>query len=96
MNGTSEMEWIDSYARVDEMVSRVAAIREGCGKDFSKGIDFHVRVHKTMAKIIINEVAPFGPLFVEEPVLVERFEYFREFKDFSMIPVATGERMYSR
>ncbi|MDR1880440.1 MAG: galactonate dehydratase, partial [Tannerellaceae bacterium] len=49
MNGTEELEWIDSFGKIDEVVERVSGIREACGKEFGIGIDFHGRVHKTMA-----------------------------------------------
>jgi galactonate dehydratase len=34
MNGTHEVEWIGSSARITEAVERAAAIREACGPDF--------------------------------------------------------------
>lgn len=96
MNGTEEMEWIDSFSRVDEAVQRVVSVREACGPDFGIGIDFHGRVHKTMAKVIMKELEPLRPMFVEEPVLAENGEYFRDLGDRFSIPIATGERHYTR
>lgn len=96
MNGTEELEWIDSHAKVDHAVERVASVREACGSDFGIGIDFHGRVHKTMAKVIMRELEPFRPLFIEEPVLAENGEYFKDLAGRSSIPIATGERHYTR
>lgn len=96
MNGTSEMEWIDTHQKIDEVVERIGTIREACGNDFGIGVDFHGRVHKTMARIIIKEIEQFKPMFVEEPVLPENFEYFQQLAEQTTIPLATGERMYSR
>jgi galactonate dehydratase len=96
MNGTEELEWIDSFAKVDEVAARVAGIRETCGKDFGIGIDFHGRVHKTMAKILMKELEPFRLLFVEEPVLAENGEYFKMLSELVSTPIATGERHYTR
>ena len=96
MNGTPELEWIDSFSRVEQAVRRAESIREACGPDFGIGIDFHGRVHKTMAKILMKELEPIRPLFVEEPVLAENGEYFKDLADRFSIPIATGERHYTR
>ncbi|MFC0522887.1 galactonate dehydratase [Pontibacillus salicampi] len=96
MNGTEEMNYIDSYRKVDEAVQRVAAIREAVGDDFGIGIDFHGRVHKGMAKILVKELEPYRPMFIEEPVLTENLEAFKEIARYTTTPIATGERNYTR
>ncbi|GGD84452.1 galactonate dehydratase [Paenibacillus nasutitermitis] len=96
MNGTSDMEWIDSYDKVEEAVARIAAIRDAVGYKLGVGIDFHGRVHKGMAKILVKELEPFKPMFIEEPVLPENNEALAEIARYSTIPIATGERMYTR
>ena len=96
MNGTEEMAFIDSYRKVDEAVARMVAIREAVGYEIGVGVDFHGRVHKTMANILIKELEPFRPMFIEEPVLPENNEALEEIKRVSRIPIATGERMYTR
>ncbi len=96
MNATDEMNWIDSYSKIDAAVERLAAIREKIGYGIDVGIDFHGRVHKTMARILIKELEPYKPLFVEEPVLSENNEALKELRTHTTIPIATGERMYTR
>lgn len=96
MNGTEEMAWIDSYEKIDEAVARVQAIRDALGLKMDIGVDFHGRVHKAMAKILIRELEPFKLMFVEEPVLAEHDELFVELKRSTSIPLATGERHYTR
>lgn len=96
MNATDEMNWIDSYAKIDAAVARLAAIREEIGYDIDVGIDFHGRVHKTMARILIKELEPYKPLFVEEPVLPENNEALKELRMHTAIPIAAGERMFTR
>lgn len=96
MNASAEMEYIDTFGRVEEVVARVAAVREAVGKDVGIGIDFHGRIHKAMAKVIARELEPFHPMFIEEPVLPEHNEALREIAAHTTIPIATGERMYSR
>ena len=96
MNATEELQYVDSYAKVDEAVSRIAAIREAVGNDFGVGIDFHGRVHKPMAKVLAKELEPYRPMFIEEPVLPENNEDLREIANHVSIPIATGERMFSK
>ncbi len=96
MNATEELQYIDSYKKVDETIERVAAIRETAGQDMGIGIDFHGRVHKPMAKILMKELEPYRPMFIEEPVLPENNEALHEIAKYAQIPIATGERMYSR
>lgn len=96
MNATEELQIIDSFSKVENVLERVAIIRENLGKDFGIGIDFHGRVHKPMAKILAKELEQYHPMFIEEPVLPENNEALREIARHTTIPIATGERMYSR
>lgn len=96
MNGTEELQYIDSYAKVDALLERVDAIRKTVGKDFGIGVDFHGRVHKPMAKILMKELERYRLMFIEEPVLDENLEALKELSRHTSTPIATGERMYSR
>ncbi|HET6871826.1 MAG TPA: galactonate dehydratase [Sporolactobacillaceae bacterium] len=96
MNATEELQYVDSHEKVDQVLERVAAIRESVGNYVGIGIDFHGRVHKPMAKILAKELEQFRPMFIEEPVLAENNEALREIANLTAIPIATGERMFSR
>lgn len=96
MNATEELQMIDNYEKIDQVLERVAAIREKCGKYFGIAVDFHGRVHKPMAKILAKKLEEFDPMFIEEPVLCEHMENFKEIAASCNIPIATGERLYSR
>ncbi|GGJ08674.1 galactonate dehydratase [Alicyclobacillus cellulosilyticus] len=96
MNATEEMHYIDSFAKVEAVLARVAAVRDAVGKDFGIAVDFHGRVHKAMAKVLAKELDPFHLMFIEEPVLPEHSEALREVARHTATPIATGERMFSR
>jgi galactonate dehydratase len=96
MNASEEMHYVDSHGKVDDIVARVAAVREACGKDFGIAVDFHGRIHKPMAKAIAKELEQFHLMFIEEPVLPENNEALREIACHTTTPIATGERMFSR
>jgi galactonate dehydratase len=96
MNATEELQIVDSYDKIDAAVARIAAVRSAVGDSIGIGIDFHGRVHKPMAKILAKELEAFRPMFIEEPVLPENNEALREIANHVSIPIATGERMFSR
>ncbi|NMB12920.1 MAG: galactonate dehydratase [Firmicutes bacterium] len=96
MNASEEMHYVDSYEKVDAVVRRVAAVREVGGPGFGIGIDFHGRVTKTMARMLAKELEHLHPMFIEEPVLPENNEALREIAQITSIPIATGERMFTR
>lgn len=96
MNGTEELQFIDSHAKLDAALARVQAIREALGPDFGIAVDFHGRVHRPMAKVLAKELDPFRLMFIEEPVLSENAEALREIANHCSTPIALGERLYSR
>lgn len=96
MNATEELQYVDSFEKIDQAIKRIAAVRESVGADIGIGIDFHGRVHKPMAKILAKELEAFHPMFIEEPVLPENNEALRDIAKHVSIPIATGERMFSR
>ena len=95
MNGTDELRWIDTYDQLEATAERVAAVREAV-PDMRIAVDFHGRVHKTMAKQLIHLLEPYQLMFVEEPVLCENEDEFLEFARTCHIPIATGERNFTR
>lgn len=96
MNATAEMHYIDSYEKVDGVLARVAAVKESCGDGFGVALDFHGRVHKSMAKILARELDRCRLLFIEEPVLSENYESFSEIAKYTSAPIAAGERLFTR
>ena len=87
MNATPEIAWIDNYKVVEDVLERVGSIRDKLGYKMDIALDFHGRVHKGMAKVLMKELEQFHPMFVEEPVLCENEEAFRELKSCTSIPV---------
>jgi len=86
MNATAELRRIDSPKAVSDAVDRLAAV----------GVDFHGRVSKPMAKRLATALEPHEPFFIEEPVLPEHNDALPEVANRTSIPIATGERMFSR
>ena len=96
LNGCGRLRMVDSYRAIEAVVTRVGAIREAFGSRIDFGLDFHGRVSVPMAKVLLKELEPFRPLFVEEPVLPEQAEQYPVLCQHTSIVLAGGERMYSR
>ena len=96
MNACGPLGFIDNRQAVEPILSRVAAVRQAVGNSFDIAVDFHGRVHKAMAKILLKELEPYHLLFAEEPLLPEHLHALREVCQNSSIPIATGERLFCR
>ncbi|KUM31127.1 D-galactonate dehydratase [Arthrobacter sp. EpRS66] len=96
MNGTEELQYIDTWDKVQGCLENVQAVREAVGPNVGIGVDFHGRVHKPMAKVLIKELEPYKLMFIEEPVLSENVTSMLEPLRNSSTPIALGERLFSR
>ena len=93
MNATEDLDWLASPRDLDATVERVAAV-QALGLDV--GLDFHGRVHKPMARQLVAALEPLRPLFIEEPLLSEHPEAIAQIAQQTHLPIALGERLYSR
>lgn len=96
MGNSPQFQMIDSYARVDKLIAGVEAVRAELGPSFGIAIDLHGRVSKGMAKHVVKALEPYRMMFIEEPVLPENIEALRDIVKHTSVPIATGERMFSR
>jgi galactonate dehydratase len=96
MNGSGELTTIDTPARTMEVVQRVAAVREAIGEHHDLVVDLHGRASTAMARRLLPLLEPYLPLFVEEAVLPEHSRNLAALAASTSIPLATGERLYSR
>jgi galactonate dehydratase len=94
--GTQELQYIDGWDKVEQCVSNIGAVRDAVWPHTGIAVDFHGRVHKPMAKVLLRELEPFHLMFVEEPVLSEHLDSCTDILRQSPIPIALGERLYSR
>ncbi|QKD00324.1 galactonate dehydratase [Mesorhizobium loti] len=96
MNGTEELQIVDSHDKIDAAIERVAMVREAVGPTIGIAVDFHGRVHRPMARMLVKELEPYRLMFIEEPVLSENREALKEIAALGSTPIALGERLYSR
>ncbi len=80
-----------------ETEARVAAVREAVGPDIEIGLDPHARILEIgHAAQLCALVAPFRPMFVEEPLRPENVEALGVLRQKVDVPLATGEMLYTR
>ncbi len=96
MNGSGELLPIDTAGQVRLIVDRVASVREVLGDDGDVAIDFHGRFSPAMARRVLPLLEPYFPLFVEEPVVPELSADIGGIVASTSLPIALGERLYSR
>jgi galactonate dehydratase len=94
MNVSGRMSPIASMAEFGRVVERVAAARGVLGPHRDLAVDFHGRVSAANAERLLPQLAPFHLLFAEEPVLPEHLDQLPRLV--GPVPLATGERLYSR
>jgi galactonate dehydratase len=73
------------------------ALRETVRSDYDIAFDAHARIFEPIQAMQLgNALAPYDPLFFEEPLRPENFEAWGELKRGLACPLATGESLYSR
>jgi galactonate dehydratase len=96
MNASGRMSRNGSVAELDAVVGRVAAARAVLGHDRDVAVDFHGRLTLATARRVAPLIEEFHPFFLEEPVVPENSHLIGELTRSTTIPVATGERLYTR
>jgi galactonate dehydratase len=96
MNGSGSMRALETRERTAEIVGRAEAVRAALGDQRDLVIDFHGRVSGPMARRLLPALEPLHPLFVEEPILPELSFKLAALVRCSPVPLAVGERLYSR
>lgn len=82
---------LDATRRVDAIAERFAAVREGVGPEIDVAVDIH-NPHPVIAAQLIAALAPYRPLFVEEPMPVERVDALLQVAREADVAIAAGER----
>ena len=87
---------IEPPSFTEAQVETFAAMRQAVGNDIDIAIDFHGAVPPQTAKRVIKALEPYHPLFVEEPVQCQNVDVLADIAHSTEIPIATGERLYTK
>ena len=93
---TGPVTFLGTPAQIGRFVADLEALREAIGPDADFGIDLHGRVSLPHARRLADAAAHTHPAFFEEPVRPEHQGLLGRFVASTTIPVATGERLFSR
>jgi galactonate dehydratase len=87
---------VDTKAVVEKAAEKVKAIREAVGDGVDIGIDCHGRLSPAMAVRMARALEPYYPMFLEEPCLPENVDTMATVARSTSIPIATGERLFTK
>ncbi|MDH4089987.1 MAG: galactonate dehydratase [Cyclobacteriaceae bacterium] len=73
-----------------------AALRAAAGDSIDIGIDFHGAISPQTAKVLIKELEPFQPMFIEEPCQAQNVDVMVDIAKSTHLPIATGERIFTK
>ena len=90
------LEHIDTATELKNIVARVEAVSNYVGDDIDLCLDFHGRFSMAMSRRVFPLLEPYNLMFIEEPVLPEYTDHFGLVVQSTSIPIATGERLFSR
>jgi galactonate dehydratase len=93
---TPPTEALNSIAAYRHAERRMAALRDALGESVDIMIDCHGRHFPGNAVEFCRILAPYRPLFIEEPVPPENVDALAEVRRQSPVPIATGERLVTR
>ncbi|MBV9359267.1 MAG: mandelate racemase/muconate lactonizing enzyme family protein [Chloroflexi bacterium] len=91
----SGFEQETSARAIADAAAIVGTIREAVGEGIDLGIEIHRNFSKTEIVGFGNAVAPFRPLYIEDPLPPENTQALRYVADHLNIPLAGGERSYN-
>lgn len=77
-------------------VERIAAAREAGGDDMDIIIEIHSLLDANTASILGEALKPYRIMYYEEPTMPCNPSLFKDIKQRSGLPLATGERSYTR
>src|SRR4029079_12436380 len=73
-----------------------AELRKAGGEDVDIAIDFHGKISPALAKVLIRELEPYHPMFIEEPINCQNHDLMAEIARGTHLPIATGERVFTK
>ncbi len=95
-NATGMMAPLASPAAMEAAVRRLADLRRAAGPGIDIAVDFHGRLTFADAKRLVKLLEPHQPAFIEEPILPGDADGLREIAESTCIPIAAGERLFTR
>lgn len=90
------IKYVEGQKFVDEVVERFKALRNKLGDNIDIAVDFHGAVQPPTALLLMKALEPYHPWFYEEIVQALNVDVMAELARKTHIPVATGERIFTK
>lgn len=87
---------VENQKFIKYAVDSFAALRDAGGPEMDIGIDFHGNISPQTAKIVIKELEPYQPMFIEEPCQVQNVDTMADIAHGTHLPIAAGERIFTK
>ena len=87
---------VENPENIKKHVERFAKVRERIGDGVDLAIDFHGRVAPSLANVLIEQLKPYTPMFIEEPCLPENVDCMVNIAHKPTVPIAAGERLFGK
>lgn len=94
-NPLESRTWAMDYHALEHSTKIVQAVREEVGPDIELMLDTHGSPSPALSIAFAHMVAPYRPLFLEEPTKVGSVEALKEVSERSPVPIATGEKLFA-
>ena len=94
-NPLETRDWPMDDKAVEHSVACVSAVREVMGPHADILLDTHGSPTPELSIEFARRVAPYRPLFLEEPVKLGSVDALRELSLKSPVPIATGEKLFT-
>lgn len=88
--------FVENPKFIQHATDAFAALREAGGDEMDIAIDFHGAIPPQTSKLLIKELEPFKPMFVEEPCQAQNVDTLVDIARGTHLPIATGERIFTK
>ncbi len=89
-------DFVENPKFIQNATDSFAALREAGGDEMDIGIDFHGAIPPQTSKLLIRELEPFKPMFIEEPCQAQNVDVLVDIARGTHLPIATGERIFTK
>lgn len=87
---------VETPGFVDRATAIIGAMRDAVGPDIDIAVDFHGAVSPQTSSLLIRELEPLKPMFIEEPIQCQDVEGLAQLAAKTHLPIATGERVFTK
>jgi galactonate dehydratase len=89
-------KYVEGQKFIEAAVERFKALRAKVGNGVDIAVDFHGATQPTSSLLLMKALEPFNPWFYEEPAQCLNVDVMAELAKKTHIPIATGERIYTK